>query len=271
MARRSSGTKLADRTRTAILSYAFFRWESALTIAIVILLVFFFPRPFGWWRWWYWLILGGVGEILIFYTSLTDLRTGRKVVADMLRQEFNPREIRYAPARQRLEQALEYRERIAQTIERQDAGVLRDHLNDTTQGISDWIATIFRLAKRLDGYHNDALIARDTKAVPKELKTLEARRRLEDDESVREQIQKAILGKRQQLENLQRLQTLTEKAEYQLETTLTALGTVYSQLQLIQAKDIDRARGRMIADRIRDQVNGLQDILTTMDELYGAS
>lgn len=271
MARRRSEEGLEERTRGAILSYAFFRWESALTIALTILLIFFYPEPFRWWRWWYWLILGGIGEVLIVYTSITDLRTAQKVVADMLRQEFNPREIRVAKVRRRVEEALDYRERIAQIIGRSDAGLLRDHLHDTTQGISDWIASIFRLAKRLDAYYGDPLIKRDTEAAPRAIKTLEARLRLEDDESVRQQIRVAIAGKRQQLENLQRLENLMEKAEYQLETTLTALGTVYSQLQLIQAKEIEGVRGRMIAERIRDQVNALQDILTTMDELYGHS
>ena len=271
MPRRRTGETLEARTRTAILAHAFFRWESALTIALTILLVFLYPKPFAWWQWWYWLILGFVGEILIVVSSLTDLRTGQKVVTDMLRQEFNPRDIRYEPARQRLQEALDYRERIARAIESSDAGVLRDHLSDTTGGISDWIAGIYRLAKRLDGYYNDPVIKRDMGSLPKAIKTLAARARLEEDESVREQIQTALKGKRQQLENLQRLENLMEKAEYQLETTTTALGTVYSQLQLIQAKEVDGVRGRLIAERIRDQVNGLQDILTTMDELYGRS
>ena len=59
-----------------------------------------------------------------------------------------------------------------------------------------------------------------------------------------------------------------EKAEFQLETTLAALGTVHSQLLLMGAKDIDGSRSRQITHKIRDQVNQLQDILTTMDELY---
>ena len=56
---------LKARATRAIIAHAFFRVESALTIALVILLAFFLPRPLVWWRWWFWLILGGISEALI--------------------------------------------------------------------------------------------------------------------------------------------------------------------------------------------------------------
>jgi hypothetical protein len=266
----AKGNELKQRVTKAIIAHAFFRLESALTIALTIMAAYFFPMPFPWWQWWYWIILGAAGEILIIYTSVTDERTGRQVVADMLRQEFNPREIQLAQNRQRVEKALEYRHQIEEHVRKSEAGVLHDHLAETTAGVADWVANVFGLAKRLDAYGNDPVISRDCRDVPREIADLRLRLQREDDGAVQQQLQQAIASKEEQLTNLKKLQNLMEKAEYQLETTLTALGTVYSQVLLINAKDIDSGRAQRLRQDIADQVAGLQSVQDTLDEVYGA-
>jgi len=263
--------ELKKRATRAIIAHAFFRLESALTIALTIILVFLFPQPFPWWQWWYWLILGVAGELLVLYTSINDERTARRVVSDMLRQEFNPAEIRAPEYRQRVEKALEYRQRIEEHLRSLDAGLLRDHLLDTTGGVADWVASVFGLAKRVDRYNGDQVLLRDRRDLPREIVELRARLQREDDDAVRQQVQQAIAGKEGQLVNLQKLQNTMEKAEYQLETTLTALGTVYSQILLISAKDIDSGRAQRLREDISDQVAALQSLQTTLDEVYGSS
>jgi hypothetical protein len=263
--------ELKQRATRAIIAHAFFRLESALTIALTIILVFLFPQPFPWWQWWYWLILGAVGEILVLYTSINDEITARRVVSDMLRQEFNPAEIRAPEYRQRVEKALEYRQRIEEHVRSLNAGLLRDHLLDTTGGVADWVASVFGLAKRVDHYSGDQVLLRDRRDLPREIAELQTRLQREDNEGVRQELQQAIAGKEGQLVNLQKLQNMMEKAEYQLETTLTALGTVYSQILLISAKDIDSGRAQRLREDISDQVGALQSLQTTLDEVYGSS
>jgi hypothetical protein len=263
--------QLKQRTTQAIIEHAFFRFESALTIALTILLLFFFPKPFPWWQWWYWLVLGILGEMLIIYTSLTDETTGRQVVSDMLRQEFNPREIGSTQYRQRLEKALEYRRRIEEYVRSSEAGVLRDHLLDTTTGIADWVANVYGLARRLDSYDSDKMLIQDRRELPRAIADLRSRLQQEEDESVRQQLRKAITSKEEQLINLGKLQNMMEKAEYQLETTLTALGTVYSQILLVDAKDIDSGRAQRLREDVAEQVAALQSLQETLDEVYGSS
>jgi hypothetical protein len=264
-------SQLKQRAGQAIVAHAFFRLESALTIALTIILFFLFPTPFPWWQRWYWLVIGLVAEVLIVYTSVTDEMTSRRVVADMLRQEFNPSEIRLAEYRQRVEKALEYRQRIEERLRSAGPGVLRDHLLETTAGIADWVANVFGLARRLDLYHNDQTLQRDQRDLPREIAGLQSRMRSEDNESVRQQLEQAISSKQEQSANLETLRNMMEKAEYQLETTLTALGTVYSQLQLIEAKDIDSGRAQRLRQDIADQVAALQALQETLDEVYGSS
>ena len=261
-------TELEHQAWRAMLSFAIFRLESALTIAVTIILVFLFPSPFPWWRWWYWLVIGAVAEALIIYTSLTDPALAQKVVADMLRGEFDPRELRSAKYRDKVQKALEYRERIEGLIRQSRQGVLRSHLQEDARRITEWVANIFGLAKRLDAYENDEIIKRDMQSVQVALRDFEARLKLEDDEAVRQQMREAIRSKRTQWENLQRLQNTMEKAEFQLENTLSAMGTVYAQLQLIGAQDVDSSRARRLREDIGEQVAALQDIVEAMDEVY---
>ena len=259
---------LEKRALGAMLSHAFFRLESALTIALTTVLVFLYPAPFHWWRWWYWLLLGLTGEALIIITSLSDEATAQQVVADMLRTRCNPAQIQSRALREQVETALEYRQRIGEVLARGRPGVLRDHLQETTAGISDWIGSIFSLAKKLDAYERDDLIKRDRRTVQAALQQLESRLRQEDDEAVRAEIREAIRGRQQQRQNLEQLQNTMERAEFQLETTLTALGTVYSQILLVGARDVDSARSRRIAESIREQVDSLNDLLAAMSQVY---
>jgi hypothetical protein len=263
--------ELKQRVTRAIIGHAFFRLESAVIIAMTIILAALFPEPFPRWRWWYWLVFGLAGEALVIYTSVTDEMTSRKLVADMLRQEFNPGEIRSAEYRQRVEKALEYRQRIEEHVRRAGVGVLRDHLLDTTAGIADWVANVFGLARRLDVYHSDHMLLSDRRDLPRDIAGLRSRLQREDDPAVQQQLQQTIASKEEQLANLEKLQNIMEKAEYQLETTLTALGTVYSQLQLISAKDIDSGRSQRLREDISDQVASLQSLQETLDEVYGSS
>ena len=61
-----------------------------------------------------------------------------------------------------------------------------------------------------------------------------------------------------------------DQAAYQLEATVSALGTVYSQIQLVGARKEEGGRTERLRQDITDQVNSLQDLLTTMDQVYQA-
>jgi hypothetical protein len=176
--------ELKQRASRAIVLHAFFRLESALVIAMTLILIAFLPRPFPWWQWWYWLVFGLVSEALVLYTSITDERTNRRLVENLLRQEFNPSEISSAEYRQRVEKALEYRQQIEEHVSGIRAGVLRGHLLETTAGVADWVESVFGLAKRLDRYHSDRTLVRDRREVPREIVGLRARLDREDDEAV---------------------------------------------------------------------------------------
>ncbi|MHB9033721.1 MAG: hypothetical protein ACYC6L_11830 [Anaerolineae bacterium] len=260
--------ELRKRAKRAIIANAFYRVESALTIGLTVLLIVFLPNPFSWWHWWYWLILGSVSEILIIVTSLTDQATANQVVSMVLREKYDPAQIKTRPYRDQVDKALLYRLHIEQLINSSPPGVLRDHLYDSTSGIADWIGTIFELAKRLDTYARDEVLHRDLSAAPGEVTRLMQAANAEDDPAVKAQIQAALASAQEQWNNLRTLENKMQQAEFRLDETVTALGTVYSQFQLIYAQKLGGMEAQRLSTDIRDQVQRLQDIITTMSEMY---
>jgi hypothetical protein len=168
----------------------------------------------------------------------------------------------------RIEQALDYRERIESAVRQQDDGVLKAHLRDTTARVDDWLAHMFDLARRLDRYAQDPVVARDRSDIPKELARIRRRLESERDSSVRAQIQEAIEQRQRQQANLERLENTMERAEFRLEETLAALGTLYSQLLLLDAGAVDSGRTQRLREEIASQVASLQDTIEAMDEVY---
>ena len=59
-----------------------------------------------------------------------------------------------------------------------------------------------------------------------------------------------------------------KKAEIQLEQSLAVLATINSQVGLIEAQDVDTGRASRIRSDIQEQVNRLNDLVTSITEVY---
>jgi len=262
---------LRKRAQRAIIENAVFDWKSAVIIALTVLLIAFGPD----WvegtlklQWWHFLIGGAAAWLALIVSIMTDPAANAKAVADLLQHDFNPATLQNEQARTWVEKALEYRRRIAETIARTREGVLRDHLGDTAGQIDEWITNLYHLAQRLDAFENDEVIHQDMRSVPLAIQNLQAKLRVEDDASVREQMQQTIESKRAQLANLQQLENMMQKAELHMDTTLTAMGTIYSQLLLVGVKDVDSGRAQRLRQDVTEQVKQLEDVVSSMDEVY---
>jgi uncharacterized protein YoxC len=62
-----------------------------------------------------------------------------------------------------------------------------------------------------------------------------------------------------------------ERGQLQLENTVNSLGTIYSQVVLLEAQDVDSGRMRRLSEDIEQQVASLNDVVSTLDELYRRS
>lgn len=268
MPQENERASLEQRAQRAIVQNAFLRWESALIVAGTLLLSFFFTRPFPWWPWWGWPLLGLIAETLIVYTSISDPSTAAKVVSNIFREEFDPRQIGDRELRGKVAQAVEYRERIDQTVAEQRQGALREHLTEMSTGIDDWVSQMFRLARRLEAFRSDGIIARDLQEVPREMERLSARLRLETDAEVRQQMESTLASVMVQQRSLSSLEDTMERAALQMDHSLAALGTLYSQVLLIGAREVDSGRTQRLREDIRQQVLRLQDMIDSINAVY---
>ena len=269
MSAESTRDRIEREARRALIWNAFFRLESALMIGGTILLSVF-VTPFPGWPWFAWPLLGLIGELSIVISSLTDKNEMQKVMESLFREKYNAGGIHDKNLRVKLEEADQYRRRIQEVLGQQKSGLLRDRLVDTTAQVYDWIANMVRLARRIDMYRDDTIIERDMETVPKDVRDLKARLALESDPGVREQMETTLESKRQLAENLQELDRRMERADLQLDHSLAALGTVYSQLLLIGSKDVDSDRAQRLRDDIHDEVATLQDLVESLNEVYAA-
>lgn len=278
MAKRE-GKTLEQRAQQAILQYAFFRPESALTIALTLLLTAFailadldaFALP-GLLDAipWFVLLGGGVAaEAAVVYSSLTDPEAHRRVVAAMLRQEFQPERLRHTWLQQQVEEAFKYRERITAAIRERRDSVLKDHLADTAGQLDEWLEEVYGLAQRLDRYQAEReLHARNRERAQERLQELSNQLQREKSPAVTRDIQHNIDSLERQLQTIRQLEDAMERARLRLENTLTAMGTIYTQTMLVGAKDIDSGRAQRLRQEISEEVNELGDVLSAMDEVY---
>lgn len=261
-------SELQKQAFSATIQYALFRWESAVVIALTIVLSVLFRRPFVWWPPFGWLLIGLIGLGAIVYSSLTDAETNARVLLKLFQEQFDPREINDKELRQSIENALEYQRRIEVLIRRQSPGVMRDRLEDTANQISQWIANIYQLALRLDAYRADDLLARERQALPKEIEQLTSQRRVETNADVQAQLDSVLEGKAKHWQTLRALDARMKQASLQMEQSLTALATIYSQVQLVDAQSVASGRAERLQADIQEQVARLNDLVNSINEVY---
>lgn len=266
---------LRQRTRGKLIENAIINLPSALIIGAAILLVglgvqipvlgappFNIP-PAGWlaplvplWLW-------------VAGSRLTNQKAGEQAVSQVMREQFDVSRFSSTTLRANVTQAMAYRERIDSAVARFTDSAMQNRMQDVANQVEEWVRNIYTLSSRLDAYHTDNIIKSDLATVPDSIKKLKYRLNNEADQEIRQELSNTTERRQAQYNSLLKLDTTMDRAELQLENTLTALGTVYSQMLLVDARDVDSSKTQRLRENILDQVHSLQDVLTSMDEVYG--
>lgn len=267
--------------RKTIFNRTFFKPANALLIAgtilaagclpLLILPILALTSPL-------WLILGALGplaiglvvEAVFLILSFRDEEAHAAAVGQLFEHQvhFDPALLKNQALREKVDKAIEYWGLIDETINDTPEGVLRDRLEKTTREVTHWLQAVYNLADRVDRYRLNKVIERDLESVPQTIKNYEARLAKEDSPEVRRQLEQTIADKKRQLKTLQSLKDNMEKASYQLESTISSLGTIYSQLLLVGSKDDEGSRINRLREEISEQVYQLEDLTEAMDEVY---
>jgi hypothetical protein len=264
--------EMQEQIRKSLLSYSIFRPESAVVIALTLILVTLAVLGLPWFpgTWWMWLAFGLLGEGLIVLSSLRDPKFYQQVMDQVFHEKFDVRRIRNPDLRQKVAKALDYREQISREIDRKRDEVLDAYLRDTAHGLEDWIAQVYRLALSLDD-DKDPMITREMQSVQQEITRYRADLVRQKGTAVQADIEKTLSIKQSQLDALSSLRDTREKARLQLEDTLSAISTVYTQIVLLGSKDVNSARAQRLQQDMVDQVHALRDTSDAMDEVYQSS
>jgi len=272
MPRESIHDTIERQARRAIFEHAILRVENAVLLALAILLAFFLPNPLPallpWWGAWTWLLLGVAGVALVSFSALKDPQERENAVERLFREKYNVNGLRDRPLRDKLKKAEDYHQQIKATVKTQKDGILKERMQRTTGEIYDWIGNMVRLARRLDSYRVDPIIKGDRDELVKSIPALEARLRQESDPRVRQQIETTLADQSRLQENIAELDNRMQRADLQLDSSLAALGTVYSQLLLVGSKEVDSDRAERLSADISNEVASLQDVVDSINEVY---
>ena len=219
------------------------------------------------------LLLGLLMEATFLIQSLKDEKLHAKAVADMLQPNisFDLSMIKDKELEAKVDKALEYWSLIDDAVENTADGPLRDRMANTTREVTHWLQAVFNLAERVDKFRQNTVIARDLKAVPKAIAEDKKRLKEENSPEVKEQLAKTIADRERQLRTLENLEDNMEKASYQIDSTISSLGTIYSQLLLVGSKDESGSKIARLQGEISEQVHQLEDLTEAMDEVYVSS
>ncbi|MBN1889776.1 MAG: protein kinase [Thermoflexales bacterium] len=168
-----------------------------------------------------------------------------------------------------LDKACDYQARIKAAIAQLDPGPLQERIQLATRQLDEWVDYIHGLVARLDELERDPVIRRDLSTVPRAVHVLEARLSLDQDTDtgVQEAVHQALAARRTQLRHLRALERVVAQAELHGEETVAALGTLYSQVLLVDVKGEQEERARRLHAAIDEQVQALRDLLDAMDEV----
>ena len=253
-----------------LLTSALLRWETLVTVMVTAIL-FLFVRdislPFLEWQPWFWLVLGALAESVLVASTLTDPEATEQALAEDFEREYDLRNIRNRVSRERLQDAFEYRRNMLKLAD-VARGAMRTRQRNLISGINDWIAHMYNLANRIDHFENNDLAARDLQLVPRKIEDVKRRVKNLKDERTRRDLQAQLQMLQRQLISLEASASTIKRAEIQLESTLSALGTVYAQMSLLGTKDANSAKGQRLGIEIQDEIDKLQDTIDAMDEVH---
>jgi len=252
----------------SILSNAIVRWESLIILGVtaVAFVAIGANGPFPGWESWFWLAGGALAEIAMIAAHITDPEEQARAIAREFEQKFDLRRVKSQVSRERLQRALEYRRNMMEVASRA-RGSMRTSLQQTVADVNDWISHMYDLALHIDAFDANVLVERDRQAVPQQVQKARVRLERETDPNVRRDLEAQIRTLELQMSNLDTTANSIKRAEIQLDSTLSSLGTVYAQMSLLGSKEVDSARAQRLRSEIADEVTGLQDTIASMDEV----
>lgn len=228
------GASIRAKIHRARVTYAFLRWESAVTLAAALVLTVLVPGPFAqagaFWRWTTWPLLGLIAEALIWSSSMADRGLHARIVRETLGSTLDPTVIATTEYRAQFVEASAVQEQIEALLPSVGDRAMRAQLDQVATEFANWLGETYALAQQID----------------------HTRRRPPGSTG--------DAAKQQQYLAL---------AEERLRDTLGAMRAAFAQTQLVSASGKDSSRIQRLRQEIGDQIAGLIELFQELDDSSG--
>jgi hypothetical protein len=165
-----------------------------------------------------------------------------------------------------LDKARTYKAQINNRIKSTTNQKVHARLQELVTQVSEWVKTIEDIAKRVDSLQQNTLIHQDLESIPQSIGKLEAQLANESDEATRIELDGTLVNRKSQLAALEELQSIINRAEIKIESILSALGTIYSQVLIEQSTNHVADYSHLSAE-LDEEVRLLQDHLEALEEV----
>ncbi len=170
-------------------------------------------------------------------------------------------------AKTQVARARKYQQRAKALVAKHEKSAFAAQLREMAAEFDRWEAHLDQLVKRLADFENNALLQQDLDDVPQIIQKIQAQMDAEENTAVRRQLEETLTRHREHQKQLESLTTLMRRTQLQINSAVTAMGTIYSQLQLLAAMDIDSGRAQRLSHEIEEEVLRMNDLLTAVDEV----
>ena len=165
-----------------------------------------------------------------------------------------------------LAEAKRYRAQMAALIKSNPDKNKLARLGDLSNQMDEWMVSIQQMADRVNTFKHNGAVQNDKATVVQAISKLQAQLTSETDERVRQQLARTLAARQQQGESLDKLDSLMRQSEVQLESTVAALGTIYSQALAAQSTNQVADYSHLSSD-VNEQVHQLRDQLEALEEV----
>ena len=166
----------------------------------------------------------------------------------------------------RLAQARAYKREIDALVANTTDPLRKDKLRGLSNDVTTWMKTVEEMIGRIDAFKRNAVVQNDLATVPDSVKRLTQQLNAETDPRVKATIERTLATRADQLNSLQKLQSLMRQSEAQLESSVAALGTIYSQALATQSTN-QVADFSQLSTELDEQSKILRDQLEALEEV----
>jgi predicted RNase H-like nuclease (RuvC/YqgF family) len=170
--------------------------------------------------------------------------------------------------REALRDAKKYAKLIKTTARECPAGPMRDRLNRTVEPVDDWLLNLKRLEQSLGKLYVQRNLDRELRKANFEIEQL--RRQLLQATSATEvsSLRALMKSKKMHVSSLTELQAFQNHAELKIRKIASDLGATHAEMLLVTTRgDFSESRFQRLDENLQDNMAGLRDILSAMDDM----